>query len=221
MWKRDSGRPARPLSHLWGSAEDDAKILDDAAGAGGGGGRGRAVVEDFGNVIDVFQRVYPTGSFGAYLHIGGLAANLAVLFVAVCVLLPGSQYRFRYVFAAIALIPSVLEAITVLSLHPAGAARRLVRRRPGARCRCYGADRARRRVCLCRDIAVARGEIPPGWPQACASSGWLPRRNSSWRRERRPMPRFCRGDEALDLNDKRPKGKFWQIGVSPGAERPT
>jgi hypothetical protein len=132
MWKRDSGRPARPLSHLWGSAEDDAKILDDAAGAGGGGGRGRAVVEDFGNVIDVFQRVYPTGSFGAYLHIGGLAANLAVLFVAVCVLLPGSQYRFRYVFAAIAFIPSVLEAITVLSLHPAGAARRLVRRRPSA-----------------------------------------------------------------------------------------
>jgi hypothetical protein len=72
------------------------------------------IVNDYENVIDVFELADPTGSFGTYLHIGGLAANLAVIFVAACVLLPASQSRFRSVFAAIVFIPSVLEAIAAL-----------------------------------------------------------------------------------------------------------
>src|SRR5438552_8247770 len=71
------------------------------------------VLNDIRNVVGVFRLTDPTGDYGLYLHLGGLAANLAILFVAVCVLLPGSQTRFRYVFAVIAFIPSVLEAIAV------------------------------------------------------------------------------------------------------------
>ena len=49
------------------------------------------IVQQLRSTIDVFELADPTGNFGIYFFVGGLAANLAVLFVAVCVLLPRSR----------------------------------------------------------------------------------------------------------------------------------
>ena len=49
------------------------------------------IVQQLRSTIDVFELADPTGNFGIYFFLGGLAAKLAVLFVAVCVLLPRSQ----------------------------------------------------------------------------------------------------------------------------------
>ena len=46
-------------------------------------------------------------------------------------------------------------------MHPAGAARRVVRRRGRPRCLYRGADRAHRRLSIYRDLAVAHAPKPP------------------------------------------------------------
>src|SRR5258708_721400 len=84
------------------------------------------ILHDYRNVVDVLELADPTGSFGLYFHLGGLAANLAVILVAPCVLPRGSQSDFNLGFAVVAFVPSVLEAIAVLPCFlPA---------RPGAFC---------------------------------------------------------------------------------------
>src|SRR5438445_10192617 len=45
------------------------------------------IINQLGSAIDVFQLADPTGSFGIYFYVGGLAANLAVILITVCVLL--------------------------------------------------------------------------------------------------------------------------------------
>jgi hypothetical protein len=87
---------------------------------------GALIVNDRRGIVDVFELADPTGSFGVYFHLGGLAANLAVIFVALCILLAGSQSGFRLRYAVIAFAPSVLEAIAALPC--------LVGSRPGALC---------------------------------------------------------------------------------------
>jgi hypothetical protein len=84
------------------------------------------IVQQLRSTIDVFELADPTGNFGIYLFVGGLAANLAVLFVAVCLLLPRSRSNVRLGFAVVVFVPSLLEAIGVLPcfLSP----------RPGALC---------------------------------------------------------------------------------------
>jgi hypothetical protein len=84
------------------------------------------VLNDSRGVVGVFQLADPTGDFGRYLHLGGLAANLAVLFVAVCVLVPRVRSHVRLGIAAVALTPSVLEAVAALPCFLA--------ERPGALC---------------------------------------------------------------------------------------
>ena len=83
---------------------------------------GALIINDRQSIIDVFTLADPTGSFGLYFHLGGLAANLAVILVAVCVLLPNFRSDFRPGFAVVTFVPSVLEAIAVLpcflSAHP-------------------------------------------------------------------------------------------------------
>src|SRR5881227_2417224 len=54
------------------------------------------IVQQLRSTIDVFELADPTGKFGIYFFLGGLAAHLAVLFVAVCVLLPRSQSNVRF-----------------------------------------------------------------------------------------------------------------------------
>ncbi|HEY4472447.1 MAG TPA: hypothetical protein VGN21_14830 [Stellaceae bacterium] len=85
-----------------------------------------AITQQLRSVIDVFELADPTGNFGIYFFLGGLAANLAVIFVAVCVLLPPSRSNVRLGFAAIAFVPSLLEAIGVLPCFLSA--------RPGALC---------------------------------------------------------------------------------------
>ena len=75
---------------------------------------GALIVNDRQGIIDVFTLADPTGSFGLYFHLGGLAANLAVILVAVCVLLPNFRSDFGPGFAVVAFVPSALEAIAVL-----------------------------------------------------------------------------------------------------------
>src|SRR5437762_5950139 len=84
------------------------------------------IVQQLRSTIDVFELADPTGKFGIYFFLGGLAANLAVLFVAVCVLLPRSQSNVRLGFAVVAFVPSLLEAIGVLPCFLSA--------RPGALC---------------------------------------------------------------------------------------
>jgi len=84
------------------------------------------IVQQLRSTIDVFELADPTGNFGIYFFLGGLAANLAVLFVAVCVLLPRSQSNVRLGFAVVVFVPSLLEAIGVLPCFLSA--------RPGALC---------------------------------------------------------------------------------------
>ena len=84
------------------------------------------IINDYRSIIDVFELAEPTGSFGIYFHLGGLAAGLAVILVTVCLLLPGSQSAFRSGFAVVAFIPYLLAAIAALPCF--------VSARPGALC---------------------------------------------------------------------------------------
>ena len=84
------------------------------------------IINDYRSIIDVFELAEPTGSFGIYFHLGGLAAGLAVILVTVCLLLPGSQSAFRSGFAVVAFIPYLLAAIAALPCF--------VGSRPGALC---------------------------------------------------------------------------------------
>ena len=84
------------------------------------------IVQQLRSTIDVFELADPTGNFGIYFFLGGLAANLAVLFVALCVLLPRSQSNVRLGFAVVVFVPSLLEAIGVLPCFLSA--------RPGALC---------------------------------------------------------------------------------------
>lgn len=84
------------------------------------------ILNDIRNVAEVFQLADPTGSFGFYLHLGGLAANLAVLFVGVCVLVPRVRTRVRLGLAVLVFVPSILEAVAALPCFLAA--------RPGALC---------------------------------------------------------------------------------------
>ena len=81
---------------------------------------------DYQNILDVLQLADPTGSFGVYFHIGGLAANLAVIFVALCLFLAGSQANSRIGLALAVFVPSILEALAALPCFLAS--------RPGALC---------------------------------------------------------------------------------------
>ncbi|HEV2302231.1 MAG TPA: hypothetical protein VGR91_11745, partial [Stellaceae bacterium] len=81
---------------------------------------------DYQNVVDVLELADPTGFFGVYFHIGGLATNLAVIFVALCLLFAGSQANPRIGYALAVFIPSILEALAVLPCFLAS--------RPGALC---------------------------------------------------------------------------------------
>jgi hypothetical protein len=72
------------------------------------------IINDYRSIIDVFELAEPTGFFGIYFHLGGLAAGLAVILVAICFLLPGSPAEFGSVFAVVAFIPCLLEAIAAL-----------------------------------------------------------------------------------------------------------
>jgi hypothetical protein len=84
------------------------------------------IINDYRSIIDVFQLADPTGSFGFYLHLGGLAAAVAAVLVTVCLLLAGSQPGFRSGFAVVAFIPYLLEALAALPCF--------VSSRPGALC---------------------------------------------------------------------------------------
>ena len=79
-------------------------------------------VSDFRNILDVFELADPTGGFGRYFHIGGLAANLAVIFVGFCVVLSGGR-NFRLRYALVVFVPPILEALSGLPCflvsHPA------------------------------------------------------------------------------------------------------
>src|SRR5207302_2166744 len=66
------------------------------------------IINDYRSIIDVFELAEPTGSFGIYFHLGGLAAGLAVILLTACLLLPGSQSAFRSGFAVVAFIPYLL-----------------------------------------------------------------------------------------------------------------
>lgn len=84
------------------------------------------IIQQLRSVVDVFELADPTGAFGIYFFLGGLAANLAVILVAVCVLLPRSRSNLRLGFAVVAFVPSLLEAIGVLPCFLSA--------RPGALC---------------------------------------------------------------------------------------
>src|SRR5207237_7634971 len=84
------------------------------------------IINQLRSAIDVFQLADPTGAFGRYFYLGGLAANLAVILVAVCVLLPRSQPDLRLGFAVVAFAPSLLQAIAMLPCFLSA--------RPGALC---------------------------------------------------------------------------------------
>ena len=84
------------------------------------------IINQLRSAIDVFQLADPTGSFGTYFYLGGLAANLAVILLTVCVLLPRSQPDFRLGFAVVAFAPSLLQAIATLPCFLSS--------RPGALC---------------------------------------------------------------------------------------
>jgi hypothetical protein len=84
------------------------------------------IVDDYHNIIDVFQLADPSGFFGVYDHLGGLLANGAVIFVALAVLFRSSGSELGLGYAAIAFVPSVLEAIAVLPCFLSA--------RPGALC---------------------------------------------------------------------------------------
>src|SRR5438105_15925814 len=72
------------------------------------------IIQQLRSTIDVFELADPTGNFGIYFFLGGLAANLAVLFVAVCVLLRRSQSNVRLAFAVVAFLPSLFEPLGVV-----------------------------------------------------------------------------------------------------------
>src|SRR5690242_2959201 len=80
------------------------------------------ILNDLRGIVQVFELADPTGGYGRYLHLGGLAANLAVLLVAVCVLVPRIRARVRVGIAAVVLAPSAVEALAALpcflAAHP-------------------------------------------------------------------------------------------------------
>ena len=84
------------------------------------------VNEDRQGIVDLFELGDPTGSFGIYFHLGGLAANLAVVLVAICVLLPRSRSDVRPGIALVVFVPPLIQALAILPcfLSP----------RPGALC---------------------------------------------------------------------------------------
>jgi hypothetical protein len=84
------------------------------------------IINQFRSAIDVFELADPTGSFGIYFYVGGLAANLAVILITACVLMPRSPSNFRLGFAAVAFLPSLLEAAAALPCFLSA--------RPGALC---------------------------------------------------------------------------------------
>jgi hypothetical protein len=84
------------------------------------------VTQQWRSVLDVFELADPTGSFGNYFFLGGLAANLAVVFITICVLLPRVRSNVRLRFAAVAFVPSLLVPIEVAPCF--------LSTRPGALC---------------------------------------------------------------------------------------
>jgi len=71
------------------------------------------IAQQWRSVIDVFELTDPTGSFGNYFFLGGLAANAAVVFLTICILLPRVRSHVRLGFAAVAFAPSLLVPIEV------------------------------------------------------------------------------------------------------------
>ena len=84
------------------------------------------IVEQFRSALDVFELADPTGNFGIYFFLGGLLANLAVILVAVCVVLPRSRSNVRLGFAVVVFVPSLIEALGALPCFLSA--------RPGALC---------------------------------------------------------------------------------------
>jgi hypothetical protein len=83
---------------------------------------GGLIVSDYRSIIDVLQFADPTGLFGVYLHLGGLLANAAIIFVTVCVVLRWPRFNFGFGYAAVAFAALVLTASAALpcflSVHP-------------------------------------------------------------------------------------------------------
>src|SRR5207302_8651832 len=69
------------------------------------------IVQQLRSTIDVFELADPTGNFGIYFFLGGLAAYFAVLFVAVCVVLPRSLSAVRLGFGLVVFVLALLDAI--------------------------------------------------------------------------------------------------------------
>src|SRR5438034_8255061 len=73
-------------------------------------------------LVDVFELADPTGSFGAHLALGGLAANLAVIFITITILLVRGGAGLWLGFALVAFIPPLLTALAAapcfLAAHP-------------------------------------------------------------------------------------------------------
>jgi hypothetical protein len=84
------------------------------------------ITQQWRSVIDVFELADPTGSFGHYFFLGGLAANLAVVFITICILLPRVRTNVRLGFAVVAFAPSLLVPIEVAPCF--------LSTRPGALC---------------------------------------------------------------------------------------
>jgi hypothetical protein len=87
---------------------------------------GAVITNQLRSAIEVFELADPTGSFRIYFYVGGLAANLAVILITACLLLPRAPENFRLGFAAVAFAPSLIEA--------AAAAPCFLSARPGALC---------------------------------------------------------------------------------------
>lgn len=83
------------------------------------------IVNDFPSVLGVLQLSDPTGDFGVYMHFGGLLADLAVVFICLCLIVAirrAGASRAVLISAAVAFLPVVLAAAAVLpcyiSQHP-------------------------------------------------------------------------------------------------------
>ena len=79
-----------------------------------------ALVNDFPSVLGVLQLSDPTGEFGVYMHFGGLLANLAVVFICLCLILAirrGRASKAVLISAAVAFVPEVLGAAAVLPCY--------------------------------------------------------------------------------------------------------
>jgi hypothetical protein len=83
------------------------------------------IANDYRGIVDVFELADPTGGGGVYF-LGGLLANLVVVFVTLGIVLQRSPSAAGFGWAAIALAPSLLVAIAALPCFIAA--------RPGALC---------------------------------------------------------------------------------------